>query len=159
MSRRIVLLAVAACLVGCGSSSDVVSPIEVAQNYAYAMAEGNFPGACALLDGRTRASLISSTRWRAGCPRLFARCMPKQPKVSKRDQTQLLYATVDLRVHGDRADARLSGTSAASATREVTLVRRRARWLLTSPGQVIKTCVVRLRRHHRLRHRKHSAGA
>lgn len=157
MIRTIVILGLAVGVVGCGASN-VVTPSEVAQNYVYAVAEGNGSGACALLDARTRDTLVASTRSRRGCPALFARCLPKGSAILRRDQSQLLYANVDLRVSGAHADVRLSGTAAAKATKEVMLAHERTRWVLTSPGQFITRCVSRLRRSHRPRHRRRSRG-
>ncbi|MGI8507429.1 MAG: hypothetical protein ACR2MK_11640 [Solirubrobacteraceae bacterium] len=157
MKRSILVLAMAAGIAGCGNAN-VVTPTDVAQSYVYAIAEGNYPGACALLDQRTRETLVSSTRPRVSCPRLFARCLPKGTTTLRRDQSQLLYANTDLQVSGSRAAVRLSGTAAARVTKEVTLVHERAHWELTSPGAAIERCAVRLARDRRRRHRRRSVG-
>lgn len=157
MRRGLLILTMVAGIAGCGNAN-VVTPTDVAQSYVYAIAEGNYPGACALLDQRTRETLVASRRSRVSCPRLLACCLPKRTTALRRDQSQLLYANVDLRVSGSRADVRLSGTAAANATREVTLVHERAHCELTSPGAAIERCALRLARDQRRRHRRRSAG-
>ena len=142
----VLALTLATCSAGCGNSN-VVSPSEVAQKYLYAIAEGYFPGACALLDQHTRETLVSVTRSRGGCSTLLARCVPKQSTALRRDASQLLYANVDLSVHGSRADARLSGIPAAKAAQEVTLVDEHGQWRLITPGKNIARCVRRFSRH------------
>lgn len=156
MRRGILVLTMAACVAGCGNSN-VLSPVEVAQNYVYAIAEGNYPGACALLGQPTLETLVSSAGSRGSCPGLFARCLPRGSTVLRRDQSQLLYANADLRVHGSRADVRFSDTAVARAAKEVTLIDQRTKWRLTSPGQVITRCVRRLSRSRRRGLRRRSA--
>jgi hypothetical protein len=155
--RGILVFATLACVAGCGNS-DVLSPVEVAQNYVYAIAEGNYSRACGMLDQRTREALTASAGSRVSCPRLFARCLPKGSVALRHDQAQLLYANADLQVHGSRADVRLSGTAVASAAKEVTLIERRTQWQLTSAGRVITRCARGLSHHRRRGHRKRSAG-
>jgi hypothetical protein len=152
--RAALTLAVAASLSGCGNAN-VLSPIEVAQNYVYAVAEGKYPGACALLEARTRAGLVSSAR--LSCPRLLARCLPTTSTSLSHDQVQLLYANADLQVHGTRADVRLSGTAVAKQAKEVTLLDEHTTWRLTSPGRAIARCAATLSRRHRRGHRRRSA--
>lgn len=152
MRRPILALAVgAACVVGaagCGNAN-VVTPADVAQNYVYQVAEGNYPAACALLDPRTRETLVSAAGSALSCPRLLARCLPAGSTALRHDPVQLLYANVELQVHGPRAEVGLSGTTVASAAKAVTLVRRHAVWRLTSPGRSITRCVGRLIRDRR----------
>ncbi|MEO6858048.1 MAG: hypothetical protein ABI323_05610 [Solirubrobacteraceae bacterium] len=146
MRRWIAALGLIVGLAGCGNA-DVLSPVEVAQNYMYAIAEGNYAGACALLDQHTRARLVSSTGRDVSCPRLFARCLRNSSTILRHDQAQLLYANADLQLTGSRADVRLSGTAVATAARQVTLVDRHMHWSLTSPGKAITRCVRASRRH------------
>jgi hypothetical protein len=151
--RRLgLLLAFPAVLAGCGNAN-VVSPSDVAQNYVSAIAEGNFSGACALFEAHTRDRLVALSG--SSCPRLFARCLPRESTSLPRDQVQLLYANVDLRVSGAHAEARLSGTAVTKATKEVTLVDQHTHWRLTSPGGAITRCVGRLSRDRRRAHRRH----
>ena len=156
MRPRILVLALAGCAAGCGNAN-VVTPTDVAQNYVYAVAEGNYPSACALFDQGTRKTLVSAAGPRLSCPRLFARCLPTGSTALRHDQSQLFYANVDLRVHGSRADVGLSGTAVASAAKEVTLIDRRAGWRLTSPGRAIDRCVRRLSRDRERGHRGRAA--
>ncbi len=151
MRRLVLVLVLAALLTACGSAN-VVSPNEVAQNYLYAIAEGDFPGACALLERHTREALVSLTRSRGSCPTLFARCLPKGSTTLRRDQVQLLYANVELSVQGSRAHARLSGVAVANAAHEVSLEEQHTQWRLTSAGDNIARCVRRLSRHRRRAH-------
>jgi len=154
MRRLIVALAVATCVAACGQST-VVTPYEVAQNYVYAIAEGNLPGACGMIEAHARAALLASTGQHISCPSLFRRCLPNSI-VGTGDQSQLLYGTFLVDTSGDRARATMDGTPAANATRRVSMIDKRTRWLLTSPGLVISRCVGRLRRHrHHSRHHHH----
>jgi hypothetical protein len=154
MKRSVLVVVVAISLVGCGNEN-VVTPAEVAQNYVFAVAEGNYPGACALLEPGTRAGLAATAR--LSCPSLFARCLPNASTSVSHDQAQLLYANADVRVSGSRAAVRLSGPAVARAAQEVTLVNRQARWRLTSPGRAITRCVSRWERHHPRRRGRQAA--
>ena len=151
MRRTIALLALAVAVAGCGAAN-VVSPVDVAQNYVSAVGEGNFAGACALFEPHALGSLLASTGSRPTCPSLLARCLPTRVTVTSADQLQLLYVNVDLRTYGSRAVAGVSGLPVAKAIRQVTMVEHRGRWRLTSPGRAVTRCVSRLRRdrrHHR----------
>jgi hypothetical protein len=144
-------LALGACLAACGSS-DLPAPSDVAQSYVYALAEGNYRGACALLDKGTRESLVRAVGSRTTCPRLFARCLPDEASRVNRDQAQLLFANIQVITEGPRkALSRLSGTRVARATREVTMADESGIWKLTSSGRAISRCVVRSDRDRRLR--------
>jgi hypothetical protein len=131
-------------------------PNQVAAQYVYALAEGDYTSACALLDPRTRESLVRAMGSRVKCPRLFARCLRNRAARPTRDQSQLLYATVQVRMEGAKADSRLSGTPVARATREMTLANERGAWKLTSYGAAIRRCELRAERDRRLRHRRRS---
>lgn len=156
MTRGVAIVILGVCVVGCGNSA--LSPAEVAQNYVYEVAAGNYSAACALLEPPIRRALVSATGARVGCPGLFRRCLPQGTTVLRRDQTQLLYANTDLQIHGSRADVGLSGIAAARATKEVTLVDHRSRWRLTSPGRAIEQCVRRLSGQRGHRRRRRTAG-
>lgn len=139
----------------CGNAN-VVTPTDVTQSYVDAVAEGNFPGACALLSAATRTSLLAAAGRRRDCPALLDRCLPSRIRVSAADQSQLLYVTIDIRAAGRRAEGTLSGLPVARAISRVTLVRRRGRWRLTTPGRAVSRCVRRLGAARRS-HRRHSA--
>lgn len=126
-------LVVLACAPGCGSSPP--SPGEIAEDYVTAIADGNYSNACALLDRRARERLRGSMRSSAGCAPLLRRCLPTRATVLRRDQLQLFYANVDVRIAGPRATVRTSGTAVANRIGEVTLAKRRGRWALTSYGR------------------------
>jgi hypothetical protein len=150
MIRVIAAVAAAVCLGSCGQYT-VVTPGDVAQNYVYSLADGTYPGACALLDSHTRAAMLTSVGQRVSCPRLLARCLPAKFKALADDQSQLLYASTDVRQEGGRAQVSLTGTTIGKATKRVTLKQEQSRWLLTSPGDVITRCMHRLHSHHRAR--------
>jgi hypothetical protein len=134
LRRLAITLGLAAFLASCGQSQP--SPGEIAQNYVNAVAEGNYAGACALLDGRAREALHTSTRSRAGCAALLARCLPTNASVLQKDQAQLFYANVEVTTDGPRAAVRTSGTAVARRIREVTLAKERGHWQLTTYGEV-----------------------
>jgi hypothetical protein len=143
MIRMFAALVVAVCIAACGDSN-VVTPADVAQNYVSALANGTYGGACAQFDAHTRAVLLASAGSHLTCSRLLSRCLPARFKALASDQSQLLYATSDVRQDGERAQVRLSGTGIGKATKQVTLRQQRGRWRLTSPGDVVARCVRRL---------------
>lgn len=145
MRRGAVLLALCAALAACGNQN-IVTASDVAGSYVYAVAEGNYPGACALLTPATRGALLAARPTHGGCPALLRRCLPSRFHHASGDQSQLLYASTDETIHGDHASVVLSATPAAQATRHVTLVRTHGRWRLTSPGAAIARCVAAARR-------------
>ncbi len=156
MRRLAVVLALvaSASVAGCGGSG-VVQPVEVAQNYVSAIADGYYPGACSLLDASVRAAMVASTGSHLACAALLAHCLPTRANVST-DQSQLLYVNTTSVAHGQRARVTLSGLPVARAIRRVTLADERNGWLLTSPGVAVTRCARRLRRHARHRaHRSH----
>ena len=110
------------------------------QSYLNDLGAGNFGGACGLLDKRTREAPLKSVRPRITCPTVFARCLPDNVIRLTRDQTQLLYASIQLNVTGDKASADVSGTSVARAIRKVTLANEQGNWKLTSYGQAVHRC-------------------
>jgi hypothetical protein len=139
MARCAAVLVVAVGVGGCGDS--MPSPVDTAvQNYLTALSEGNYSGACALLDRRTRKSLVRSTGSRTSCATAFTRCLPNNAQSAKRDQSQLAFATVQVIVDGSKAHANVSGTAVARAIRRVTLARQRGRWKLTSYGKALRAC-------------------
>jgi hypothetical protein len=144
LGRGAAAIALTACVVGCGES--MPSPVVTAvQSYLSALSEGNYSTACSLLDSRTRKSLLRGSR--TSCATAFTRCLPDNAQSAKRDQSQLLYATVQVSVDGSKAHATVSGTPVAGAIKRVTLARERRRWKLTSSGAALKACRLRGRPH------------
>jgi hypothetical protein len=158
--RRALLLALIAplCLsiAACGNAN-VVTASDVTQSYVDAIAEGNYPAACSLLEPHTRAAEVASARTHQSCPALLDRCLPNNIKVSAADQSQLFYVTIDLQTSGRKAEGTLSGLPVARAVKRVTLVRQRGRWRLTTPGVAVTRCVHRLHTDHRGSARRASA--
>lgn len=154
MRRAAGLLAIVALCAGLAACGDqnVVTPGDVAGNYVYAIAEGNFSAACALLDPHARAALIAAHPSRGGCPGVMRDCLPSGSRRSSGDQSQLLYANTDVTIHGNRASVALSATPAASATRLVHLIHHQGRWRLSTPGVAISRCLTAARHHRRAHH-------
>jgi hypothetical protein len=154
VGRLAALLAVVICLAGCGASTATL-PVEVVQNYLNALAGGNYSGACALLDARTRASALRVVRAQVTCETVFARCLPHRVTSLKRDPTQLFYSNVGVTAAGSHANASVSGTAVARAIRHVTLVDERGGWKLTSYGHAVNSCrLMNPRRRHGGRSRR-----
>jgi hypothetical protein len=116
----------------CGSTAPTA--YSVVDSYIQAIGEGNYANACGLLDRSARASLHGS------CQTVFARCLPNQAAALARDQTQQLYANINLTTTGKTAVAIVSGTAVARTVKSVTLAEKGGNWLLTSPGQQIQRC-------------------
>lgn len=131
-------LALATYVVGCGASGS--SPVETVQGYLSALAEGNYAGACAMLDSTARASLFRVIGQHASCSAVFKRCLPYVATTPQKDQSQLFYSTVDVSLDSRGAEAAVSGTPVADAVREVRLAEHRGVWILTSYGQGLKGC-------------------
>ena len=145
----VVLLAPTVLAAGCGSSAP--TPGEIAQNYVNALAQGNYASACAQLGRRAEATLVRRYGARVPCRAVLAHCLPNQAAVAKRDQTQLLFATVVTRISGRHAYVQLSGTAVARRIKQVTLTRRHGSWQLTSYGRGLSSCragAARARHHH-----------
>lgn len=140
-----VIVGVAAGVAGCGEQSLPPATL-AAQSYLSALAEGNYGSACALIDPRTRRRVARSLGRRVGCPGVFHRCLPDEAQIPQHDQSQLLFADVQVAIHGRRAVAAVSGTAVARALRQVTLAKEGRRWRLTSYGQGLRTCPARRRR-------------
>jgi hypothetical protein len=134
LRRAAITLVSAVLLAGCGQGQP--SPGEIAQNYVTSIAEGNYAGACAALDGHAQQALRASMRSQAGCATLLARCLPTNASVLQKDQAQLFYANVEISTDGPNATVRTSGTAVAKKIREVTLAKTQGKWQLTSYGEV-----------------------
>jgi hypothetical protein len=138
VSRAAVLLIVMAWVAGCGGSGPV--PSDPVQNYLSDLAEGNYGGACAQLDRPARDALLRLKGSRSSCKRVFTRCLPDSAVTPKEDQSQLLYATVEVNQSGPKADAVVSGTPVAKAVKELTLAKENGTWKLTSYGRGLTGC-------------------
>lgn len=134
-----VLMAVAFVLGGCGSSGPV--PQDAVQSYLSDLAEGNYPAACGMLAGGTRAALVASFGGRDGCQEIYRHCLPSDPAALKRDQTQLLFDAVQAYINGRHARALLTGPAVAHEINRVTLMRKGYRWFLTRPGKALQHCL------------------
>lgn len=152
---RTALTALALCMVGCAQPPP--PPYQVAaQSYLSALAEGNYDNACALLDGRTLARL---TRSRVTCAGFYHRCLPNDALKLKLDQSQLLYATLQVSRRGSRAEATASGTAVAEAISHVTLADEDGHWKLTSFGSGLTGCRLgQVRHRHEHGRAAHSGG-
>jgi hypothetical protein len=116
----------------CGSTAPTA--YSVVDSYVSALGEGNYSNACDLLDHAARASL------RAPCTVVFSHCLANEAGAIAHDQTQQLYANINLTTSGKTAVAEVSGTAVARTVKKVTLAQTGGNWLLTSPGQAFKRC-------------------
>ncbi len=139
-----VAVGAAALIAGCGVAAP--SPAELVtnsvQSYMNALASGYYVSACAQLDTHTRDSLGGAH----GCKAALSKCLPYNAAVLKRDQSQLLYATVEVTLAHKQARAAVSGTTVAKALKEVTLAKETHGWVLTSYGQGLTRCVSHARK-------------
>lgn len=140
MMRWAALLASAALVVAaCGAPAH--PPVgSVVSSYLGALGEGNYANACGLLNQSARSSLDSRFGRHASCPKVIARCLPNEATAFSRDQTQQLYANIDLSVAGTTAVAKVSGTAVAKTVKTVTLIQRRGIWTLATPGTSLERC-------------------
>lgn len=137
-------LALAVLAVGCGEAP--TPPFQVVQNYLNDVGAGNYAGACGLLDKGAREAPLHSLRPRISCPKAFVRCLPDNVIRLARDQTQLLYASIDINTNGNKATAVVGGTAVARAIRRVTLAEKQGVWYLTSYGRAVERCDLKKRR-------------
>jgi predicted small secreted protein len=129
----LILVLSAVALAGCGQTPP--GPVDVVQSYISSIAEGNFNGACSQLDAHARSALRRAAHSARPCSLLLAGCFPNQATKLKSDQTQLLYATVDISTHGSRADAVTGNTQVAKAVKTVSLIQKQGQWKLDSYGK------------------------
>lgn len=130
--RRAALVAAVAVLAACGSTAPTA--YSVVDSYLTALGEGNYSNACGLLDHGARASL------RGPCTAAFSRCLANEAAAIAHDQTQQLYADINLSTTGNTAVAEVSGTAVARTVKKVTLVSQGGNWTLASPGEAFKHC-------------------
>lgn len=135
LGRRtlVLVLGLAAGAAGCGTPPP--SPAAIAQTYVNAIASGDYASACAILSAGAQRGLRVAMKSSAGCQALLARCLPTQETVLKRDQVQLFYSSVEERIAGSRATVATSGTPVADRVKQLSLVRRRGTWELSSYGE------------------------
>ena len=146
--RGVLLLAVATGVAACGSGSPPPGPYSVVSDYLNEIAEGNYATACGLIEARTREALVRRMGSRVPCSHLFRRCLPNQATKISHDQTQLLYANIQVVTHRNKAVVTLGGTAVARAIRRVTAAKEHKTWKLTSYGEALQRCPRKL---HRLR--------
>ena len=133
-------LAAAGGAAGCESNSVPPGPYNIVSSYLSQIAEGNYQGACRLLDPHARSSLIKAKHARVSCPAMFSRCLPNRVINANHDQSQLLYATIVVTEGRSRAHVAVSRTAVARAIREVSLAKDRGNWKLTSYGYDLEIC-------------------
>ena len=143
-------MCLAAVLSGCGESPN--PPIAIVQNYLNALGGGEYATACGMADSDALAALLRSKHARVSCAKLFRRCLPNRSIVLKSDQTQLLYANINVSMsdHGKVANADTAATPVAKELKHVTLKHEHGIWKFTEFGQAINRC--RLTAHHRHKH-------
>jgi hypothetical protein len=110
------------------------------QNYLNDIGAGNYAAACGLLDKTTREAPLKAAKPRITCAKVFVRCLPDNVIRLAHDQTQLLYASIQLKITGHTASAALGGTTVARAIRNVTLADQQGIWKLTSYGKAVRHC-------------------
>ncbi len=144
------LIALALCVLAtsCGESS-TTPPVDVVQSYLNDLGAGNYAAACGLLDKSAREAPLKAAKPRVTCAKVFVRCLPDNVIRLTHDQTQLLYASIQLNVTGKTATASVGGTVVARAIRNVTLAEQQGTWRLTSYGQAVRHCNLNKARHRR----------
>lgn len=142
----------AASLAGCGGSS-APTPGDIAQNFMTAIGEVNYAGACGMITAPARRALSASVDPRHGCVAIFKRCIHINPLALKRDQQQLLFASVLPHVTGRHATVAVGGTAVARELRRLGMVHTRRGWQITGPGRALTRCRVHGR--HRSRSGRH----
>ena len=142
-------------LAGCGTAPN--PPIAFVQNYLNALGGGDFATACGMVDGQAFAALEHAKHVRTGCAVLLRRCLPKQALALKSDQTQLLYANINVTLSdkGQIADADTSATPVATEIKHVTLKHERGVWKFTGLGHAIEACRPSA---HKARHKSRHRG-
>jgi hypothetical protein len=141
VNRTLLAIALAAMAIGaggCGSTNPV--PGDAVQSYLSDLAEGNYTAACGMLSDSARSALVTAKHSRHGCPAIYRHCLPSDPAALRRDQTQLLFDSMQSFITGQHARALVGGTAVAREIRRVTLVRHRYRWLLVYPGRALQRC-------------------
>jgi hypothetical protein len=130
----------AALLAGCGDAPN--PPIAIVQNYLNALGGGEYTTACGMFDGQALETLTRSKHVRMSCAALLRRCLPNRSLVLKSDQTQLLYANINVSLsdNGTVANADTSATPVATELKHVTLKHEHGVWKFTGFGRAIEAC-------------------
>jgi hypothetical protein len=134
------VVAAAVLLYGCGEAPN--PPIAIVQNYLNALGGGEYNTACGMVDGQSLQTLMRIKHVHMSCATLFKRCLPNRSLALKRDQTQLLYANINVSLSdkGAVADADTSATTVASELKHVTLKHEHGVWKFTALGRAIEAC-------------------
>jgi hypothetical protein len=142
-------------IAGCGESPN--PPIAFVQNYLNALGGGEYNTACGMVDGQAMAALSRAKHVHISCADLFKRCLPNRALVLKKDQTQLLYANIDVSLsdNGKIANADTSATTVAAELKHVTLKHERGTWKFTGFGRAIEACRPAEHRHKAPHHPRH----
>jgi hypothetical protein len=155
------VVAVTLAISACGDAPN--PPISFVQNYLNALGAGDYATACGMVDGQALAALERAKHVRTSCAKLFRRCLPNRSIVLKSDQTQLLYADINVTLSdkGKVANADTSATAVATELKHVTLKHEQGVWKFTGFGRAIVACRASAHRpRHRARHpRGHDAGS
>jgi hypothetical protein len=149
------MVALAVLLAGCGEAPN--PPIAFVQNYLNALGGGDYATACGMADGQALQALMRSKHVRTSCVKLFSRCLPNRSIILKSDQTQLLYANIDVSLSdkGTVADADTSATPVATELKHVTLKHEHGTWKFTGFGKAIEACRPAAHKpRHRHRHKR-----
>lgn len=125
-------------MAGCGGSYSA-SAGQVVEGYEQALATGGYSAACHFLTPTTRAQLTRVAK-APNCAAAIGRCLPNNAIVPKKDQSQLLYATVVTSGHGSGTKVAISGNPVANAIRRVSLKPKPGGWILTSFGEGFTGC-------------------
>lgn len=144
------LVALALGLTGCGSSGPV--PGDAVQSYLSDLGEGNYAAACGELAPGARIALIAAKGSHQSCQAIYRHCLPSNPAARRRDQTQLLFDSIQSFIRGSHARAIVKGTAVAREIKRLTLRRHRYRWFIVFPGDALRDCRYRV---HRSPHRGH----
>lgn len=140
MRRAGALIVLALCVLATSCGEAPTPPFAVVQNYLNDIGAGNYPAACGLLDKSAREAPLKAAKPRITCAKAFVRCLPDNVIRLAHDQTQLLYANIQVNVKGDTASAAVGGTTVARAIRNVTLADQQGTWKLTSYGKAVRDC-------------------
>ncbi len=147
------MAAVTALVSGCGDAPN--PPVAIVQNYLNALGGGEYASACDMLDGQALQALTRKKHVSMSCVKLLSRCLPNRSLVLKRDQTQLLYANINVSLsdNGTVANADTSATPVATELKHVTLKHEHGVWKFTGFGQAIEACRPAAHQHkHESRH-------
>jgi hypothetical protein len=119
----------------------------VVEGYEQALATGGYSAACHFLAPQTRERLARDGG-ASNCAAAVTRCLPNNAIVPKKDQSQLLYATVVTSGHGSGTKVSISGNPVANAIRNVSLKPKPGGWILTSYGEGFTGCQPGTKKNH-----------